>query len=193
MERSIRVLTMVDAVLPRTTLWRQASLVALFSVLNGLAAQFRIDLPFTPIPITGHTFAVLVTGVLLGSRLGLVTMVAYVGEGVVGLPVFSGFKSGPLHLLGPTGGYILGFVIGAYVVGLLAERGWDRRPMTTALAMAIGNVVIYACGLVWFSRFFGLDRAVALSVLPFIPGDIVKLVLATVLLPTGWKLLGRWF
>jgi biotin transport system substrate-specific component len=191
MQRSLHAPTLADAILPQATLWRDAALVVVFSLLNALAAQVAIPLPFTPVPITGQTFAVLITGMLLGSRLGALSLLAYLIEGLAGLPVFSGGRSGSAHFLGPTGGYLLGFIAAAYLVGLLAERGWDRRIWTTALAMAIGNLAIYAAGLSWLAAFVGPDRALALGALPFIPGDAVKLLLATVLLPSGWKLLGR--
>ena len=186
----MRVPTVAEAVLPRPTASRQAALVLGFSLLNALAAQVTIPLPFTPVPLTAQTFAVLVTGALLGSRLGALALIAYLAEGVAGLPVFSAGRGGAAHLLTPTGGYLIGFVAGAYVVGWLAERGWDRRPWTAALAMAIGNVAIYAFGVSWLANAVGLERALAAGLLPFIPGDLLKIALATVLLPSGWNLLG---
>lgn len=191
MQRPLRPATLAAAVLPQTTVWQQLGLVVAFSALNALAAQVSFPLPFTPVPLTGQTFAVLLTGALLGSRLGALTLLAYLAEGLVGLPVFAGGKAGPAALLGPTGGYLVGFVASAYVVGWLAERGWDRRPGTTALAMAIGNVVIYAAGASWLAQFVGLPQAFQLGILPFLPGDLIKLLLATALLPTGWRLVGR--
>jgi biotin transport system substrate-specific component len=190
MQQSLRFNTLADVVLPQTTVWRHATLVVGFSLLNAIAAQVAIPLPFTPVPITAQTFAVLVTGMLLGSRLGALSLIAYVIEGVAGLPVFSAGRAGAIHLTGPTGGYILGFIASAYVVGLLAERGWDRRAWTTALAMVIGNVVIYAVGTSWLAVFLGPEKAFAAGILPFIAGDVLKVVLAMALLPTGWRLVG---
>lgn len=195
MQPSPRTATLVDAVLPKPTYLptylRQAILIVGFSLLNALAAQAEVRLPFTPIPITGQTFAVLLTGLLLGGRLGALALIAYVAEGLVGLPFFAGGKSGLPYALGPTGGYLVGFIAAAYVVGRLAERGWDRRIWTTILAMVIGNLVIYAFGLSWLVRFVGPERVLALGVIPFLAGDAVKVLLAAVALPGGWKLLGR--
>ena len=186
----MRVPTVAEAVLPQTALWRHALLVLGFSLLNALAAQITIPLPFSPVPITAQTFAVLLTGALLGSQLGAAALVAYLAEGLAGLPVFSAGRGGPAHLLTPTGGYLIGFVAAAYVVGWLAERGWDRRFWTAALAMVLGNLVIYAFGVAWLANFVGPFQAVAVGLVPFVAGDILKIALATILLPTGWRIIG---
>lgn len=157
----------------------------------ALAAQVAIPLPFSPVPITGQTLAVLLTGVLLGSRRAGLSMLTYLVEGGVGLPVFAGGKAGVFHLLGPTGGYLVGFVVAASLVGWLAERGWDRRFISAFAAMLLGNVVIYAVGLPWLAYFVGVEKVLLAGLLPFIPGDLVKLLLATTMLPWGWKLLER--
>ena len=160
------------------------------SLLIGLCAQIKL-MPFGLVPITGQTFAVLMIGALLGANRGTHAVLADLAQGVAGLPVFA-VISGPAAILGPTGGYLVGFVPAAYVTGLLAEKGWDRRPTTTVLAMALGNVIIYACGLVQLGCLTGFSRTVlATGLLPFIPGDILKIVLAAVLLPSAWKLLGH--
>ena len=156
----------------------------------ALAAQVAIRLPFSPVPITGQTLAVLMVGALLGSRRGAWSLLAYLLEGLVGLPVFAAGASGPSYLLGPTGGYLFGFIAAAFVIGWLAERGWDRRVGTTALAMVAGNVAIYLCGICWLAFYVGA-RALALGLFPFLAGDVVKLVLAATLLPLGWGLLSR--
>lgn len=156
-----------------------------------LSAQVAIPLPFSPVPITGQTLAVLLTGALLGSRRGSLCLLLYLAEGAFGLPVFAGGMAGPARLLGPTGGYLVGFMPAAFLTGLLAERGWDRRVRTSLLAMLLGNAVIYAFGLPWLARFVGGERVLASGLLPFIPGDLLKLILATTLLPSGWKRLGR--
>ena len=160
------------------------------SLFVALSTQVAIPLPFSPVPITGQTLAVLLVGALLGSRRGSLCLFAYLTEGAVGLPVFAGGTAGIAHLLGPTGGYLMGYIPAAFLTGLLAERGWDRRMGTALLAMSVGNVVIYAFGLPWLALFVGGERVLALGLLPFILGDLVKLVLAAVLLPSGWKLLG---
>lgn len=159
------------------------------SLLIGLCAQVRILLPFGPVPVTGQTFAVLMIGALLGSRRGCLAVLAYLIEGMAGLPVFA-FGGGAAVLAGPTGGYLMGFLPAAYITGLLAEKGWDRRIGTTVLAMVLGNVVIYACGLFWLCCLMGLSvKVLTAGLYPFIVGDLLKVVLAAILLPSGWKLL----
>lgn len=159
------------------------------SLLIGLCAQIRILLPFGPVPVTGQTFAVLMIGALLGSRRGGLAVLAYLAEGTAGLPVFA-FGGGAAIFAGPTGGYLIGFLPAAFVTGLLAERGWDRRIGTTGLAMVLGNVVIYACGLFWLCCLMGLSvKVLTVGLFPFIVGDLLKIALAAILLPSGWKLL----
>lgn len=159
------------------------------TLLIALSAQIRLRLPFSPVPVTAQTLGVLLTGVLLGSRRGALSVLAYLAEGVAGLPVFSAGGSGPAYLFGPTGGYLVGFIAAAYITGWLAERGWDRRMMTAALAMLAGNIALYATGLAWLTLFVGADHALALGLYPFIAGDVLKIALAALLLPVGWKAL----
>ena len=192
MQSNSRALTISDVLIPHTSLTRGVMLVVAFSLINAAAAQVSIPLPFTPVPITGQTFAVLLTGALLGSRLGAWSLLLYLAEGAAGLPVFALGRSGLVTLLGPTAGYLIAFPAAAFAVGWLAERGWDRRALTTALAMVVGNVVIYAGGVSWLARLVGgLPEAVALGMAPFLIGDAIKLVLAAVLLPAGWAVIGR--
>jgi len=155
------------------------------------SARMAIPLPFSPVPVTGQTLAVLLMAVLLGSHRASLCALTYLAEGAVGYPVFARGAAGVAHLLGPTGGYLFGFVAAAYAVGLLAERGWDSRYSTAFLAMLAGNVIIYLFGLPWLAVFVGWERTLALGLLPFIPGDIAKLLVATALLPWGRKLLAR--
>jgi biotin transport system substrate-specific component len=176
----------------RSALIYDASLVLAGSLLIALSAQVAIPLPFSPVPVTGQTFAVLLVAALLGRRRGSVAVLFYIGQGLIGVPVFAGGAVGLARLVGPTGGYLVGFVIAAYVVGLLAERSWDRRVWTTAVAMVLGNLIIYACGVLWLSTFVGgLGPALTAGLLPFLPGDVLKIGAAALLLPGGWKLLGR--
>ena len=157
------------------------------SLLIGLSAQMAIG---WPVPISGQTFAVLMIGALLGARRASICVLAYLIEGMAGLPVFAQGKSGFVALAGPTGGYLVGFVAAAYLVGLLAERGWDRRVWTTVLAMVLGNIVIYAFGLTWLCCLTGINKTVlAVGLYPFIVGDVLKITLAAAVLPSGWKLL----
>jgi biotin transport system substrate-specific component len=182
---------MVDAVWPKPGVARELALVLGGSLLIALAAQIQIVLPFSPVPVTGQTFAVLLLGALYGSRRGPATVATYITLGILGLPVFAGATAGMARLLGPTAGYLIGFIVAAFVVGLLSERGWDRKPWTTAASMIIGNVVIYIVGITWLSRFVGWEAVLSLGVLPFLAGDALKIALATVLLPTGWRLIGQ--
>jgi biotin transport system substrate-specific component len=191
MQTQTMPLTLIDVILPRRRIVHNVILVVVFSALIALSAQIAIPLPFTPVPITMQTLTVLLTGMLLGSRLGMVTLVTYLVEGVIGLPVFTQWGSGIAHLLGPTGGYLIGFVFAAGLVGFLAERGWDRRRGTTLLAMILGNLVIYAFGVGWLSTFVGLGPAIAMGMLPFLIGDALKIVLAMIALPGSWALMQR--
>jgi biotin transport system substrate-specific component len=183
--------TLLGAVLAPLDLVRQVGLVISFSLLTALAAQ--VVIPIGPIPITGQTFAVLLAGALLGSRLGAIAMITYLIEGASGLPFFQQGHFGLLYMLGQTGGYLIAFPAAAYITGAFAEHGWDREFLTAAAAMAIGSVLIILSGTVWFALLThtNLLTVVRLSAVPFIPGDIIKIVLAAAVLPSGWKLLRR--
>ena len=176
-------------VLPGSLLWKLV-LVLAGSALIALAAQVRFPLPFSPVPVTGQTFAVLLVAAALG-RLGLASVVAYVAEGAGGLPVFAGGGSGVATLTGPTGGYLAGFVVAAAIVGWAAERGWDRHLVTALAAMFLGEVAIYVCGLAWLARFPLPVPLLDAGLIPFIPGDLFKMVLAALALPTAWRLVRR--
>jgi len=192
------MITMADAIRPVTRapsrargLLHELLLVLAGSALIALSAWVAIPLPFSPVPVTAQTLAVLFVGSALGARRGAAAALAYLAEGSSGLPVFAGGSSGIHVLVGPTGGYLAGFVLGAYLCGALAERGFDRSPVTTVTSMALGNVGILLPGLLWLSRFVGPDHVLRLGLFPFIPGDLVKIALAAALLPLGWKLLDR--
>jgi len=167
-----------------------AALVAGGSLAVALCAQVAVGYP---VPITGQTFGVLMVAALLGCRRGALCILMYLAEGLAGLPVFAQGKAGLTTFLGPTGGYLVGFVFAAYVVGALSERTWDRRAATTMTAMFLGNLVIYACGLTWLlclTRILAKPLSggvLAVGLYPFLIGDALKIVLATVLLPSGWK------
>jgi biotin transport system substrate-specific component len=163
------------------------------AALVALAAQIRIPLPFTPVPITGQTFAVLLVGTSLGAVRGGASLLLYVALGVAGLPIFTGWNKGLAVLTGATGGYLAGFVVAAALTGFLAERGWDRRFRSSIGAMLTGNVIIYLFGLPWLAAVAGtgFTRTLELGLYPFIPGDMIKLYLAAIALPGAWKLVGR--
>jgi biotin transport system substrate-specific component len=191
MEARMKPVTLVDALLPSRRVLHDVLLVVAFSVLIAVSARIAIPLPFSPVPVTMQTFSVLITGMLLGSRLGAVTLIAYLAEGVAGLPVFAFGVGGFAALLGPTGGYLVGFIFAAGLVGFLAERAWDRRRGTTFLAMLFGNLVIYAFGVGWLAHFLPFEDAVTKGMLPFLVGDLVKILLAMAVLPAGWTAVSR--
>ena len=162
-----------------------------------IALSAQIQVPLWPVPMTGQTFAVLLVGIAFGWRLGAATLLLYMAEGVIGIPVFAKAAAGPAVIMGPTGGYILGFVLAAAVVGYLAERGWDRGIWRAALAMLVGNLVIYLLGVPWLAAYLsgvGVERplqaALTGGLIPFLLGDALKLALAACLLPAAWSLLG---
>ena len=175
------------------TLTQNILLILGGSILIALSAQIAIPLAFTPIPITGQTFAILMVGMVLGSRRGALAVVAYLIEGASGLPVFAGGTSGIIPLLGPTAGFLFGFIPAAFLVGFLAERGWGKTPLTTGLAMILGNAVIYIFGLTVLSMWLGttLGTTLTFGFLPFYMGDVLKLILAAALMPLAWKFLGQ--
>jgi len=158
------------------------------SFLVALSAQVAVGYP---VPITAQTFAVLMLAALLGPGRAALCLLAYIAEGAASLPVFAQGKAGLVVLSGPTGGYLIGFIPAAYLVGFLARKGWDRRISTTVLAMIFGNVIIYAFGLLWLSGLVGIHSALAGGLYPFIPGDLLKIALAAAVLPSAWKLLER--
>jgi biotin transport system substrate-specific component len=185
-----------------TVLWPEAAsgkalravlLAVAGSVLLTLAA--KVQIPFYPVPLTMQTFVVLALGMAYGWRLGGATVLLYLAEGAMGLPVFAGTPDkgiGLAYMAGPTGGYLAGFVLAAAACGWLAERGWDRRMVTTALAMVIGNVIIYVPGLLWLGSLLGWDKPIlAWGLTPFLLGDLFKLALAAAVLPLAWRLVRR--
>lgn len=169
---------------------RAIVLIAAGSVLMTVSAKLTV--PFWPVPLSMQTFAALLIGAAYGWRLGGITVLAYLAQGAMGVPVFAGAGAGLPYLLGPTGGYLLGFIMAAMAVGWLAERGWDRRVLTTLAAMVIGNLVIYGLGVGWLTTIVGsVERAFALGLVPFLLGDALKIALATALLPFAWSLIQR--
>ncbi len=181
--------TIIDAAIPGRSLPHQLALLVGGSLLVALLAQLTIRLPFTPVPITGQTYGVLLVGALLGSRRGALSLLLYLVEGGLGLPFFAGGAAGWPG--GPTAGYLVGFVLAAVIVGWLTERGWDRRFTTAVVAMALGDVAIYLVGLPWLAVYVGADKAIPLGLLPFLPGDALKILLAAATLPVGWRFVGR--
>jgi biotin transport system substrate-specific component len=178
-----------------TNLALDAVLVILGSLLMGLVAQLSIKLPFTPVPITGQTLGVLVIGGALGSVRGALSMLLYLAWGAVGLPFFAEGRSGIdlLAFSSATGGYLWGFVVAGYTVGLLAERKWDRGIGSSLGAMLVGEVIIFAFGVTWLSQALELPLQDALEagLYPFVVGDVIKLAIAAGVLPAAWRALAR--
>lgn len=163
---------------------RSLALAIAGSALVALCA--RISVPLYPVPITMQTFAVLLIGAAYGWRLGSATLALYLIEGAVGIPVFAPPESAGF-VGGPTAGYIVGFILAAGLVGWLAERGWDRNVLLTGIAMVLGNLVIYALGLIWLARFVGW-QTFEFGLFPFLIGDALKVALAMAVLPAAWKI-----
>lgn len=164
------------------------ALILTASALIAISAQLSIHLPISPVPITGQTLAVLLLAATLGKRRGLAAVTLYLAEGAAGLPVFAGGKAGWAVIMGPTGGYLIGFAAATFLVGDLIQRGWDRNLWRTVLAMVLGNVVIYLAGLAWLSFFVQGSQVLALGLTPFLVGDALKISLAAILLAASGQI-----
>ena len=182
--------TIYTRTFPRAASWlRDVILILLGTLFVAALAQVKVPLPFTPVPLTGQTFAVLLAGATLGAKRGAASMALYIVLGAFGLPVFAGGASGLAYLSGATLGYLIGFVIAAYVIGLLAERGLERSVRTSLIPFLVGTVIIYVCGVAWLTFVLGsFGKAVTAGLLPFLIGDTLKLLAASLVLPGAWKL-----
>ncbi|MCC6832964.1 MAG: biotin transporter BioY [Thermoleophilia bacterium] len=190
--------TLRRAVFPRVNVATSALLVLGGALFVALTAQISIPLPFTPVPLTGQTFGVLLVAASLGSVLGSLSMLTYLFLGLVGLPVYADQSSGWDIVRGATGGYLLGFIVAALVIGFLAERRWDQNFSSSVSAMLTGNVIIFAVGLSWLAWWLGdnglpngLSDVLEAGLYPFVPGEVLKLYLAGALLPLAWKAVER--
>lgn len=190
---SASAVTLRTALLPRTSVITDTLLVAGGAVFIALFARLSITLPFTPVPVTGLTFGVLVTGAAMGSIRGLLATLLYVLIGVAGAPVYADGSYGIDVVLGVTGGYLVGSVLAAGLTGWLAEKAWDRKVVSAVGAMLLGEVVLFTVGVGWLMVVLGvgLGAGLALGFVPFIIGEVVKLVAAGLLLPGAWKLVDR--
>jgi biotin transport system substrate-specific component len=160
----------------------------------ALAASAKLQVPFYPVPMTMQSLVVLLIGMAFGWRLGVATVLVYLVEGLLGLPVFAGTPEkgiGLAYMAGPTGGYLLGFVLAAALTGWLAERGWDRSLWRTALALSLGHAALFLTGLAWLAVFVGWSRAVEFGLMPFLAGSLVKTALGVALVRAGWAMLDR--
>jgi biotin transport system substrate-specific component len=167
---------------------RAIALALIGTVLLTVSA--KIQVPFWPVPMTMQTFVVLVLGMAYGWRLAGATVLLYLAQGAIGLPVFAA-GGGIAYMAGPTGGYLAGFLLAAVAVGWLAEHGWDRSVPRTLAAMLIGTGIIFGCGIAWLGTLIGLPQAISAGLVPFLLGEAVKIALATAILPFAWRLLKR--
>lgn len=188
-ENMERAQTLIEVILPRIenkglSILRDVVLVFAFTISTAICAKLKIEIG--TVPMTMQTFAVLLSGALLGSRRGGLSQLTYILMGLAGVPWFSR-GGGIQYLMSPTFGYLIGFVFSAFIVGWLCEKGLDRKIETATLAMLIGNVIIYLSGLFWLARFIGFEKVLAVGLYPFILGDLMKILLAGLALPIGWK------
>jgi len=188
-----RSATLASAFMPRAGWITDAALIVGFAVLTVLLAQVSFPIPGTTVPFTGQTLAVLLAGATLGARRGALSQASYVAAGAAGLPVFANGTSLSGALARNTWGFLIGFIVAAFVVGWLAERGWSRNPLLVLAAMPVGSALIYACGLVPFMMLTGRDllTSVNLAVVPFLLGDAIKAAIAAGVLPGAWRLVPR--
>jgi biotin transport system substrate-specific component len=186
--------TIAQVVIPRSTVNTIALMIG-FALLTALAAQIRFPVPGSPVPITGQTFAVLLAGAALGSRAGAGSQAIYWVMGAIGLPFYTGGQGGWEIATGATGGYLIGFIVAAWVVGELAERGQDRTVASAIPAFLAGNAVIYLIGVPWLmasvESIDTMAAALAAGFTPFVIGDLIKVVLAGLLLPAAWQMVKR--
>ena len=187
MSVSARPLTIADLALPRAGVLSNIGLVIGASIVTALAAQLAVPVPWSPVPITGQTFAVTLSGAVLGARRGFLAQALYLAEGALGLPVFAAGGAGAAVFAGPTAGYLLAFPLAASLTGALAQRGWDRRFATMLPALLIGSVPVFALGLLQLARFIPADRLLSAGLYPFLPGDLLKATLAALAFPAVWR------
>ncbi len=171
-----------------SSLFRQLALVLTGSLFIAACAQIAV--PRVSVPLTMQTFAVLLIGAALGARLGTAAVLLYLFQGAVGLPVFSGFLGGPVVFAGPTAGYLLGFIPAVWFVGAMSDRGLVSRPAAAFVPMALATVLILVIGGMWLSIFFGLDPW-TYGVAPFIPGGVLKTILAALLASQAMEIVRR--
>jgi biotin transport system substrate-specific component len=167
---------------------------ALGLVLGGslvLAVSAKIQVPFWPVPMTLQSLAVLMIGIVYGGRLAAATVLAYLAEGLAGLPVFAGAAAGPAYFMGPSAGYLLGFLLAAAGIGWLARRGWDRSLLRASAAMALSHVLLFVPGVLWLAALFGWTQAIAMGVTPFVAATLVKTGLGVALVAAFWAHLGK--
>ena len=185
--------TLRTAFFPRSSAVTTTLIIIIGAGLVAVCAQLSVPLPFTPVPLTGQTFAVVLVGATLGPLAGAASLTLYILVGIAGGPVYADGAHGWDVIASATGGYLIGFILAATITGALATRRWDRRFSTATSAMLAGSIAIYLVGLPWLAWQLdtGLEKTLELGLYPFVIGDLLKLYLAAALLPTAWKLVGR--
>jgi len=186
--------TFIGAIWPQQAAktFRIAALTLAGSVALGVSAKLQV--PFYPVPMTMQSLVVLLVGMAFGWRLGVATVLLYLFEGLLGLPVFAGTPEkgiGLAYMAGPTGGYLLGFIAAAALAGWLAERGWAHSAWRAAIALSLGHAALFLTGVAWLAVFVGWSKAVAFGLTPFLLGSVVKIALGVALVRAGWAMLGR--
>ncbi len=185
-----RTTTVYSLVKPHSLL-RELPFLITANLLLVVCGWVAFSLPFSPVPVTLQTFGVTLVAMALGRVRGTAVVAAYLIEGGMGMPVFAGGAGGWPYFLGPTGGYLCGFLAAAWVVGYLADRGWERNYLLSASAMTVGHAIIFAIGLVGLARFAPSGSLLTLGLYPFAAGTLLKIAAAAVLLPTVWRFAGR--
>ncbi len=186
---AVRPVPLLDTLVPRGGLAKMALAAVLGSALMAVSAKLQV--PFYPVPMTLQSMVVMLLGMAYGSRLAVATVLLYLAEGLAGLPVFAGAGAGPAYMAGPTAGYLVGFVLAAGVIGLLAERGWDRSPARAVAAMALGHAMLFVPGVAWLAVLFGLDKALAAGLWPFWAATLLKTALGAALMQAAWTVVAR--
>ncbi len=184
-----RAASLFETVAPKGGLLTAVAVVLLGSALMTLSA--KVQVPFWPVPMTMQSMVAILIGMACGSRLAAVTILAYLAQGLAGLPVFAGAGAGPAYMAGPTGGYLVGFVLAAALTGWLAERGWDRTPLKALAALAIGHAMVFVPGVAWMAVLFGGEKAIALGLAPFWAATLLKTALGAAILQVAWKVVAR--
>ncbi|MGA2157785.1 MAG: biotin transporter BioY [Dehalococcoidia bacterium] len=188
---NIQTATLIDVVIPGRGILREVALIVGFACITAICAQ--VSFWIGPVPVTGQTLGVIIAGAALGSRRGALSQLSYLLVGATGLPFWFalGGPIGITRLIGPTAGYLYGFIAEAFIIGWLMENGWGRKLYKTVPAMLLGEVVLYACGLAWLAAFVPADRLLQSGLYPFIIGDLVKIALASAALPACWGIVNR--
>lgn len=158
-------------------------ITTILSAVFVLAALSRVSIPLQPIPLTGQTLGLLLIGIMLGRKRALLAVLTYLGMGIIGFPVFAAGGFGLATLIGPTGGYLLGFIPAAFILGFLGEKGWYHKAFSAISALIIGHAIVFAFGLIWLANFTGWNTVLAAGFIPFIPGAVIKTLIAFAFIP----------